>query len=570
MKTEMINLGTNIGLDVEKLIRYRMLVQANSGAGKSWLLRLIAERAAGRVQTIVLDPEGEFATLREKVDVVLAGREGEVPADPRSAALLARKLVEMGVSAVIDLYDLKVHERRTFVKLFLDSMLNLPRSLWHPVLVMIDEAHFFCPEKSAGESTATEAVINLMAQGRKRGFAGILSTQRLSKLHKDAAAEANNVFIGRTWLDVDQKRAGDMLGMGSDRQQLRDLADGEFFAFGPALSQGGVIRFRSSAVETTHPKAGEKRKLQAPKASDAIREIASQLEDLPRQAEDEIRSMDEARKKITALERELRSAKKAGGTTALPGKPDPLAIAKEVERVRKEWDREWKRGIAEYEKALGELRGRLQRISSLSSLEGLTTPEPTEPKPHKPEPLIAQERSQPSQIIAEDQAPARRQPAAQTGGLGKCERAILQVLSQFPEGCESGKLTLLSGYRYTGSFQTALSKLRTSGFIEGANTGTMKITDEGLDQGPFDRLPRGEDLQRYWVHHGSFGKCPRAVLTELIDAYPEGRTAAELCEATNYQYTGSFQTALSQLRTAGVLVGKNTERMKAADVLFEA
>jgi hypothetical protein len=25
----------------------------------------------------------------------------------------------------------------------------------------------------------------------------------LSKLHKDAAAEANNVIIGRTWLDAD-------------------------------------------------------------------------------------------------------------------------------------------------------------------------------------------------------------------------------------------------------------------------------------------------------------------------------------------------------------------------------
>jgi hypothetical protein len=42
-----------------------------------------------------------------------------------------------------------------------------------------------------------------MSQGRKRGFAGIIATQRLSKLHKDAAAEANNVIIGRTWLDAD-------------------------------------------------------------------------------------------------------------------------------------------------------------------------------------------------------------------------------------------------------------------------------------------------------------------------------------------------------------------------------
>jgi DNA helicase HerA-like ATPase len=68
-----------------------------------------------------------------------------------------------------------------------------------------------------------------MSQGRKRGYAGIIATQRLSKLHKDAAGEANNVIIGRTWLDADQARAGDALGLSKiDRLKLRDLDQGEF------------------------------------------------------------------------------------------------------------------------------------------------------------------------------------------------------------------------------------------------------------------------------------------------------------------------------------------------------
>jgi DNA helicase HerA-like ATPase len=69
--------------------------------------------------------------------------------------------------------------------------------------VILDEAHIYCPERGSGDSESTEAVISLMSQGRKRGYAGIIATQRLSKLHKDAAAEANNVIIGRTWLDAD-------------------------------------------------------------------------------------------------------------------------------------------------------------------------------------------------------------------------------------------------------------------------------------------------------------------------------------------------------------------------------
>src|SRR5229473_4938593 len=196
--------GGRLELDLPALVDTRLLIQANSGGGKSWLLRLIAERAG--IQTIVLDNEGEFASLREAVDVLLVGAGGELPANPRHAALLARRLLEYKVSAVVDLYELKLAERRRFVKLFLESLIHLPRELWRPTLVILDEAHIYCPERGSGEAESTEAVISLMSQGRKRGYAGVIATQRLSKLHKDAAAEANNVTIGRTWLDADQAR----------------------------------------------------------------------------------------------------------------------------------------------------------------------------------------------------------------------------------------------------------------------------------------------------------------------------------------------------------------------------
>ena len=48
-------------------------IQANSGGGKSRLLRLIAERAG--IQTIVPNNEGEFAALREAVLHALSRRQ---------------------------------------------------------------------------------------------------------------------------------------------------------------------------------------------------------------------------------------------------------------------------------------------------------------------------------------------------------------------------------------------------------------------------------------------------------------------------------------------------------------
>jgi hypothetical protein len=196
--------------DLPALVDTRLLIQANSGGGKSWLLRLVAERAG--IQTIVLDHEGEFASLREAVDMLLVGASGELPADPRHAALLARRLIEYKVSAVIDLYELKLAERRQFVKLFLDSLIHLPRELWRPTLVILDEAHIYCPERGSGDSESTEAVISLMSQGRKRGYAGIIATQRLSKLHEGCGGRSQQrdyrAHLARCRSGEGRRRAG--------------------------------------------------------------------------------------------------------------------------------------------------------------------------------------------------------------------------------------------------------------------------------------------------------------------------------------------------------------------------
>src|SRR5216684_2940938 len=143
--------GEKLELDLPTLVDTRLLIQANSGGGKSWLLRLIAERAG--IQTIVLDNEGEFASLREAVDMLLVGASGELPANPRQAALLARRLIEYKVSAVIDLYELKLAERRQFVKLFLESLIHLPRELWRPTLVILDEFIWWAKARATSDKT---------------------------------------------------------------------------------------------------------------------------------------------------------------------------------------------------------------------------------------------------------------------------------------------------------------------------------------------------------------------------------------------------------------------------------
>src|SRR5438309_7448106 len=57
--------GAPVAVDLDELLATRLLVQGNSGSGKSHLLRRLLEESAGIVQQVVIDPEGDFVTLAE-------------------------------------------------------------------------------------------------------------------------------------------------------------------------------------------------------------------------------------------------------------------------------------------------------------------------------------------------------------------------------------------------------------------------------------------------------------------------------------------------------------------------
>ena len=52
--------GSKIHMDLEELLATRLLVQGNSGSGKSHLLRRILEQSAPWVQQVIVDPEGDL------------------------------------------------------------------------------------------------------------------------------------------------------------------------------------------------------------------------------------------------------------------------------------------------------------------------------------------------------------------------------------------------------------------------------------------------------------------------------------------------------------------------------
>jgi DNA helicase HerA-like ATPase len=204
------------------------------------LLRKLLEESTGIVQQVVIDPEGDFVSLGEAFGHTVVDATKFSASRLRAIALKTR---EHRGSVVLTLDGLEIEKQMDAVAAFLNGLFDAPPEHWYPALVVIDEAHLFTPAGDNGEDKETrkasqQAVANLMFRGRKRGLVGIIATQRLSKLHKNVAAEASNFLLGRTYLDIDIARAADLLGMSrADSEQVRSLERGEFLGLGPAIAR---------------------------------------------------------------------------------------------------------------------------------------------------------------------------------------------------------------------------------------------------------------------------------------------------------------------------------------------
>lgn len=244
--------GQPVGIDMEELLATRLLVQGNSGSGKSHLLRRLLEESAGLVQQVIIDPEGDFVTLADRYAHIVIDAGGY---NEREIARIAARIREHRASVVLNLEALELEAQMTCAATFLNALFDAPREHWYPALVVVDEAQMFAPSVAGDvpdpvRRASLSAMTNLMCRGRKRGLAGAIATQRLAKLAKNVAAEASNFLMGRTFLDIDMARAADLLGM--ERRQaerIRDLARGCFLGLGPAISRRPVA-IRIGATQT--------------------------------------------------------------------------------------------------------------------------------------------------------------------------------------------------------------------------------------------------------------------------------------------------------------------------------
>lgn len=365
---------TPVETNVDALMEGGLLMTASSGNGKSYTFRKIAELTYSKCQQIIIDPEGEYASLRELKDsnYILAGKDdkADIKINPAMAEMLARKVLELNLSIIIDIYDLKhgskYSEKREFLAKFINALVDAPKELWgRKCIVMIDEAHQHCPQttKRFEDTSAKDAIIALSEKGRKRGLRVILATQRLAKLDKDASSELKNQLVGGLNRLDDRKRAAEEIGYDVKKQdELRTIPQGQFIAMGPAFNAKDPVMLKIDKVETKHLKVGEQLTKYMPPITDKVKDILKQLEDLPEQAQQELKTKQDLESEVARLRAEIRKKE-------LSGSKQPVRIVQtppsqeQIEETKKEgYNLGWRDCWSEWNKFIGAIPNDLSKV----------------------------------------------------------------------------------------------------------------------------------------------------------------------------------------------------------------
>lgn len=548
-------------------------------SGKSWLAKGIAEQMliAG-IPIIVFDAIGVWRHLKRAAGpggrgfhiVVAGGEEPDLPLTPANAKEIVRAAIRENIPLVIDLFDkaLSKADWRRIVQTCFRTLLFENVGVRH---IFLEEAAEYVPQRVTDGETFAE-VEKLVRMGGNRSLGITLINPRAQEINKAVLELCENLVCmkqrGAHAIDSLEKWM-DRLDPGQAKAiaaSLPKLKTGECWLF--TGEDDAVHRTRSGPLLTFHP---DRSKPEAGKAShaavvndDLVARLRTDLAVVLKEAESN--DPKALRARVAELERDLRNVKGAKAGTSDDEMRATVIAAEE---------RGFNRGLAYGQNLANNIRVVLlgmvdandKVVAGMESmLAQINGNDPGAKFVYEgvraaPQPFVSKSVQK---RIAEQTAPRAN---GHDTTLSACARKVLEVLAQYEQGCQAGKLTLLTGYSYSGGFRNALSELRTAGLIEGGNTETMCITREGQRLGPFDPLPTGQDLQRHWLNHQSFGSAARKALGILL-AHPRGLEAEELAAKCGYEYSGGFRNALSELRTAGVLVGKNTGVMTPSEELL--
>ena len=325
--------GAKAELDLQELITGRTLLCSISRWGKTWTARRIVEQIFGKTGIIIVDVEGEYATLRDKFPLLIVGK--DVPLVPESAEFLADQVLEHALSAIIDGSDpqLDIAAFQEFLARFIDRFIAIETKARKPYLWILEEADELAPETGIARSICLGQIRKLVKKGGKRGLGTLVLTQRPAFVSKFVISQCPNKLIGRTeWPDdlavlrkfarIPERYADPE---SKDPHALKNLEKGQFYVAGDFIDKDMLVKV--GAVMTTH--LGTTPEI-IPPAPRELKDILAQLT-----------------QKLPAIIQEKLA-------------PAVPKVAEIEARIREKFEAQWQARLARKDKELSSIKSRLE------------------------------------------------------------------------------------------------------------------------------------------------------------------------------------------------------------------
>lgn len=530
-------------------------ILGKKGRGKTHTAAVLAEGLIkSGVPTTILDPTGAWYGLRSSADgkaaglpvVIFGGEHGDAPLTPTMGTRIAEILVERRFPAVLDLSVLRKNERRRFATDFLETLYQLNRLAHH---VVIDEADEVAPQRAyAGVERLLGATEDIVRRGRIRGLGVSMISQRPAALSKSVLSQVDALIVLGLTAPQDVAAVDDWVSSHSDPDQARTLKAslpslpvGQAWVWSPewlGITKRIQVQRRSTFDSSSTPKAGARRIVPTEWAAVDVAEIHNQLNQADTAAGV---SAVQTNARIRELEQQLEAARNQPRQTVRV--EVPVLSDTEVAHLNSAVTQLASLGRNLVETAT-KLSAALARATEIRAADA-TTPingypadlPTTVPKPPSPAPN------------------GTSQPPSSSSTLGKAEREILTVLAQHGTRNTTQVALLTRRSHKSGGFRNSLSKLRSTGFIDGR--GDVSITTAGRAAlGTWEPLPQqGTDLIRWWGTQ--LGKAERLILDYLATKPDCAVPVDEIALKTGYSPTsGGFRNSLSRLRSLGLASGR--------------
>jgi len=358
-------------------------------SGKSYQAGKICEDLCEIKQPfIVIDPEGEYWTLKERYPVIVAavgkpigrpkGYKADLVVTSENAPLLARRVVEKGYFLILDLRNATLAESYSALANFLEPLYQAEGQYNRPFVLIMEEAHVLVPEVGRVRlkeiRDAQNKVIywtwEIAARGRHRGLGYVCIARRAAEVAKAVLSQCPTRIIFKL---VDPADLSWLRESGLTKEQIdavQVLPQGKALVLGIADTP---LYIASKERDCTHGgKTPIAMAVETPELEHAIADLTKVIKAPPVSA---LEVPEEALKRLEALEAERKQL--LGRVQSLESqlseaKDSSLTLGVEAERLRTRVKELEAQALTVEERT--KLTGRIQTLEGqVSELQGQLT-----------------------------------------------------------------------------------------------------------------------------------------------------------------------------------------------------